>query len=579
MIAIRRFFIAASLVASLAACISLTDDISLEQQLQLAQAEARTKAAADDYSQFLIARYAALTNDTGAAAEKYAEVAKARPGDESITEKAVFAALLANNFSLASSISSQADASIVRESGLPRLTLAADAILREDFPDVATIIDGSDAGLFNGLMLQSLGAWARFGEGDVQTAQSMLMDAAANDPYLTEIVLNLLGLMEVAAGQDTAAVDTFNALDQNGTLIATSAASYAHLLVAAGRADEAVDMLERHDESGGHNPVITALREQLIRGEAPAIERVSVWEGAALSIYVPAAALALQSGNDLAGVYYSVALELDPQLQAARALFADALDRAGRSDEAIAMLEAIPETSPFHTSATGQLAWALHRADRDDAALGLVNKTLADEPGRDLKIQMADLLRSLERREEALNVLSELIGSDETAGSRDWRLYFARGALLERMGEWSKAEADLLSARTLNPVSADVLNHLGYSWVNRGLHLQKGMDLIRRALSLQPESGAITDSLGWAHYRLGQYEQAVPLLERAVALEPGEAEIIDHLGDAYWMTGRRAEARFQWEKAISLAEDESEIRQIRRKMMTGPDAFAASQEP
>ena len=124
-----------------------------------------------------------------------------------------------------------------------------------------------------------------------------------------------------------------------------------------------------------------------------------------------------------------------------------------------------------------------------------------------------------------------------------------------------------------------MLNHLGYSWVDRGLHLERGMDLIRQALSLRPNSGAITDSLGWGYYKLGDFDQAVYYLELAAEIEPDLAEIIDHLGDAYWMTGRRTEARFQWEKALTLLnDDEQEIRTIERKMLTGPETQAASRD-
>ena len=236
------------------------------------------------------------------------------------------------------------------------------------------------------------------------------------------------------------------------------------------------------------------------------------------------------------------------------------------------MLQSIPDTSPFYTTAAGQLAWAFHRAGRDQDALDLAHRTLAGNPDRDLKIQMADLLRSLDNNDEALSVFSEVIAADEASNEHDWRLYFARATLQERLGRWPQAEQDLLRARELNPSSPDVLNYLGYSWVDRGVELEQGLDLIRKALTLRPESGAITDSLGWAHYKLGDYDKAIVYLERAAELEPGLAEVIDHLGDAYWMVGRRTEARFQWERAITLLDDDSDIADIQSKFLTGPTA-------
>ncbi|WP_139792185.1 tetratricopeptide repeat protein [Henriciella litoralis] len=570
---LRQVSTLAMAASLLAGCVSLDPNgRSFEQRVEAARQEARINAAAEDYSQFLIARYASLINDPDEAARKYALVARSRPEDQSLAERAVFSALLANDFPLALTISSRTSAAIIDETSLPRVSLAADAMARGNFGDVPEIVDGADSGLFNGLILSSLKAWSLFAEGDHETAEITLMEGAGGDAYLNEIVLNLLGLMEVAGKADEAALETYARLDANGTLIATAADSYARLLAQQGETGKALDVLDTYLTDTGHNPLIRTLAEEIRAGETPEIIRLNARQGAALSVYVPAAALAAKSNSDLPGVYYSIALRLDPDLQAARALWADSLDASGRTDAAIAMLQSIPDTSPFYTTATGQLAWAFHRAGRDQDALDLAHRTLAGNPDRDLKIQMADLLRSLDKNDEALSVFSEVIAEDEASNEHDWRLYFARATLQERLGRWPQAEQDLLRARELNPASPDVLNYLGYSWVDRGVELEQGLDLIRKALTLRPESGAITDSLGWAHYKLGNYDKAIVYLERAAELEPGLAEVIDHLGDAYWMVGRRTEARFQWERAITLLDDDRDIADIQSKFLTGPTA-------
>lgn len=557
-----------------------TSKSELHARLAAARADAQTSAAADDYGQFLVARYASLINDPEEAAQKYAQVARSRPDDESLMERAVFSALLADEFALAESIARRASDTVMVGTSLPRLTLAADAFARGDTMKVASLLEGEDAGPFNRLIMSSLRAWALFDLDQVDRAQLTLLDASSGDPYLDSIMLNLLALMEVAAGEDEDALQTFARLDTNDTLIASAATSYARLLVHEGRTTEAIVMLDRFRRAAGHNPSVARLLEQIEAGQPVGVERLTPRQGAALSIYVPAAALASQTQTDLPGVYYSLALRLDPQLHAARALWADALDKAGRSQDSVAMLETIPASSPYYVSARGQLAWALRRGQRNQEALKLVYATLAGDPDRDLKIQMGDLLRSLGHDGEAVKVFTEIISADEAANDRDWRLYFARGAARERLGQWPLAEEDLRTALALNPQSADVMNYLGYSWVDRGLYLEEGLDLIRKALTLRPESGAITDSLGWAHYKIGNYETAVGYLERAVELEPGVTAINDHLGDAYWMAGRQLEARFQWQRAISLMEDEAEIERVQRKMLTGPaQATVAAQHP
>ena len=567
---------AALLIAlmGLSGCVSVNSrEDRLAARLAAARADAEVNAAANNYSQFLIARYASLINDPDEAAEQYALVAKARPGDRSIIDRAVFSALLADQFTLARSIAAKADSDALRNSDLARLTLAADALSRGQYDTIPSKLEGDDPGVFNSLIFSALRAWALFGQGRTVEAQLELLDASSGDPYLDSLVLNLLGVMEVSSGDDETALDTFGQIDANGTLTASAADLYARLLSANGEGEKALGMLEQFRDETGHNPVISDLIARLEAGETLEIRRLNAREGGALSVYVPAAALAAQSQTDLPGVYYAIALRLDPDLHAARSLWADALDTAGRHEASIDMLETIPDSSPYYVSARGQLAWALRRDQQNEKALDLVYRTLAGNPGRDLKIQMGDLLRSLERHGEAEAVFSEIIEADEAAGEQDWRLYYARGAVREALGRWPLAEKDLKTALDLQPNSAQVMNYLGYGWIDRGENLEEGLDLIRKALTLRPDSGAITDSLGWAHYKLGHYDKAIGYLERAVELEPGLAEINDHLGDAYWAAGRQTEARFQWRRAITLSEDEEEIDDLQRKVLTGPKPY------
>jgi Flp pilus assembly protein TadD len=155
-----------------------------------------------------------------------------------------------------------------------------------------------------------------------------------------------------------------------------------------------------------------------------------------------------------------------------------------------------------------------------------------------------------------------------------------RGVALERSGQWPDAERDLKKALEMQPNSPEVLNYLGYSWVNRGTHIQEGLKLIEKALTLQPDEGAYVDSLGWAYYRLGDYKKAVGLLERAATLDAGDAEINDHLGDAYWRAGRHDEARFQW-RAVLTMKPPAGIKasaQMKLDSPDGVDAVAAKPE-
>jgi tetratricopeptide (TPR) repeat protein len=137
-------------------------------------------------------------------------------------------------------------------------------------------------------------------------------------------------------------------------------------------------------------------------------------------------------------------------------------------------------------------------------------------------------------------------------------------------------EADLQAAIAVEPDRPELLNFLGYAWVNRGVRVQEGLALIQRAADARPDQGYIIDSLGWAYFRLGQMDKAIEYLERAAELSPTDSEVIDHLGDAYWRAGRETEARFEWTAALDLKPDAVREATLRSKLDKGLPAAAGA---
>ena len=161
----------------------------------------------------------------------------------------------------------------------------------------------------------------------------------------------------------------------------------------------------------------------------------------------------------------------------------------------------------------------------------------------------------------------EVIGS--VPQKSDWSIFFQRGIAYERLKEWDKAEPNFKRALELNPEQPQVLNYLGYSWVDKGINLDEGMKMISRAVELRPNDGYIVDSLGWAHYRLGAFDEAVTELERAIELKAGDPTINDHLGDAYWRVGRKIEAVYQWNRALIGDSDDVDKAKVKEKIANG----------
>ena len=134
---------------------------------------------------------------------------------------------------------------------------------------------------------------------------------------------------------------------------------------------------------------------------------------------------------------------------------------------------------------------------------------------------------------------------------KHWPLFYSSGIALERGKNWERAEKQFLTALKFVPNNPQVLNYLGYSWIDQGININEALEMIVNAAQQRPDDGYIIDSLGWAYFQIGNYEEAVINLEKAASLV-SDSVIIDHLGDALFFTGRKIEAVFQWKRALEF---------------------------
>jgi tetratricopeptide (TPR) repeat protein len=182
---------------------------------------------------------------------------------------------------------------------------------------------------------------------------------------------------------------------------------------------------------------------------------------------------------------------------------------------------------------------------------------------------LGNILRSRKQYADAVDIYNRAIAMIPKPDRRHWVYFYARGTSFERLKNWPPAETDLKKALELYPDQPLVLNYLGYSWIDQGINLDDGMRLIERAVAMKPDDGYIVDSLGWAHFKRGNYAEAVRYLERAVELRPDDPVLNDHLGDALWKVGREREARFQWDQSLTLKPEPEDALKTRRKLEEG----------
>jgi Flp pilus assembly protein TadD len=245
----------------------------------------------------------------------------------------------------------------------------------------------------------------------------------------------------------------------------------------------------------------------------------------------------------------------------------DVLTQRKRHTEALAEFRRVAEVPALAWTGRLRIADSLANLKREDEARDTLTAMAQERPDRtDALVRLGDLHRQAERFAEAVGPYTRALERTTVIEPRHWGLYYARGIAHERSKQWPQAEADFLKALELSPEQPYVLNYLGYSWIDRGENLERGREMVERAVRLRPNDGHIVDSLGWAHFKLGNLADAVRYMERAVELKAMDPVINDHLGDVYWAVGRYSEARFQWERALLRAEEADLIAQIREKL-------------
>ncbi len=491
---------------------------------------------------YLAGRVAELRADHQDAAHRYFAALAANPRDPALIERALAASLGAGD-----EAGARRAARLARGAGAPayaHIVASVDAMAARDWRGADRRLTQVEGAAAEEMIARVLLVWARLGEGvaggDVQAFSAM----AAYNPafgYQQAMALEFAGRQEeaLAAYQDAR---------ESGASSVVGVEAYADLLARRGARDQAAALLGAEDNA--NNPQLAAALARLEAGQTVSEAPLSPARAAAEGLFDLASVFAQEYDVSSRLAALTLALMLDPGADFVRLAFAQAQLELGHRDIAETALSRIAPRSVYAQSARLKEAWIQLDNGEHEAALSAASAAAQGGDARALRA-LADMYRNLMRYDEAEPLYSQLIA----AAPNNWRLHFARGAARERLGRWPEAEADMLRALELSPDQPDVLNYLGYSWADRGERLPEALAMIERAVAQRPRSAAVIDSLGWVHFRLGDYQRALDMLERVVELDPREPTLNEHLGDVYWRVGRRIEARYQWRRALALKPD------------------------
>ena len=184
--------------------------------------------------------------------------------------------------------------------------------------------------------------------------------------------------------------------------------------------------------------------------------------------------------------------------------------------------------------------------------------------------EMANFYKQNELYQESVKYYSLALENIEEKNSLIPEILERRGTSYERLGKWDEAEEDLLSSLDILPDQPYVLNYLAYSWIEKGINIEKSLKMLIKASELKKNDGYIIDSLGWAYYLNKNYEEAEKYLQQAVELMPLDPVISDHYGDALWMLNKNIQARYFWRHVLSLEKAEENLKEkVNKKLISG----------
>ena len=523
-----------------------------------------------DPGSYLAARQASFGGDFEAAALYFTRSLLNDPSNPQLLEGAMSSYLALGDLDAAAPI---ADAMIgfELESQTANLVRSVQASRAGNWD---AIFEDLEAGHEVGPLVDGLAqAWAHLGLGEFNKA------IMAFDEVISSQGMQAYGLFQkalaIASVGDFEGAEAILALSPEGGVRHNrrSAIALAQILSQLERNEDAIVLIDTvfGDQL---DPRLEKMRANLSEGVTIPFDTVrNATDGMAEVYFLIGGALQGETPDGYTLLYMRAAQSLRPTDTEILLSVAGLLDNVGRYSLAQAAYADVSADDPAYVQAELGRADALNKSGNVDAAIEVLqtlNRNFPEQPQS--FATLGDTLRRIERNQEANDAYHKALALIPENSPALWLIYYNRAITYHQMDQWPEAEADFRKALSFQPDQPQVLNYLGYSLVERAEKLDEALDMIERAVTAQPDNGAIVDSLAWVYFQLGRYEDAVEPMELAATLEPVDPILLDHLGDVYWAVGREIEATFQWNRALSFDPEEGEAVRIRRKLEVGLDA-------
>ncbi|VEJ44995.1 tetratricopeptide repeat protein [Bartonella vinsonii] len=454
------------------------------------------------------------------------------------------------------------------------LTLSIDNLIKKNYQDARLFLQLKAPPAANNPIPELIGAWATFGAGQQSQAIADL-EKIQGPAWYGLFIRYHLALMSDLARHTQDAEKYFTQALNNRQAILIAPNTYERIVIAYASfqlrhkmRNQALQTLKHGEKMLPGREILKNIREKVEKGAS--LERLvkTPQQGAGEVLYNFGTALNHKNSGQIARIFKQLSFALFPQNEATLFQLANISAKLNDLNQAIKLYQALSPSSPYYKGGQLRLAFILANNNKHNEAIKLLHALKKKFPhDHHIVITLAALYMQENKFAEAAKTMDRAIAQITNFQHDDWKLFYQRGIAFERLQQWQKAEIDLRKALEFFPDQPQVLNYLGYSLVERDQKLEESLHMLQKASALQTQNSHILDSLGWAYYKLKQYNQAVQILETAVKLQPEDPTLNDHLGDAYWQVGRKREAIFQWNHAIDG--ESKDFLKIQKKLKYG----------
>ena len=510
------------------------------------------------YGAYLAGRVAHLRQDFDNAAEYYKIVAEKDTKNEKVNR---------STYVILSSLGKIDEAAVYAEKEIENghsdtlapLVVAIKHFADGDYAKSRQTIDTLSDKIHQILINPLFDAWTYAGEKNEEKALECL-DKIHLEPSVVGLKLMHQAMIYDLLGNTSKAEEKYSELVKNYPQEVTyrNLEIIADFYVRTGKKDEARKISNRYNDNSMLALLLKNIDNKIETAEpnkAPIIDTPQ--KGLAEALFNIGTMFRLSNGGtEFAQIYIAASSYLNPSYDISKIALANVLEELGLIKEANKYYEQIPQESGSYFIAQIKRIENLNNIkDYAEAEKSLRYLLTLYPNNTQLLNDLGDIVANQNKHEEAIKIYLKAIESIKEPKNDSWPVYYAIAVSYHRSNQKDLAERYMLKALELSNRNANVLNYLGYMWLDESRNVDQAVQMIIDAYKQYPYEGHIIDSLGWTYYRIGNYTKAIEFLEQAVDMNSGNAVINDHLGDAYWFIGRKNEAVFQWKHALVLKED------------------------